>query len=95
MANKNKGIINYGTIHGDSSVEHKDQHIGDNISIEATGSNVNVNSVLENTTQSIAGLDSFNSSQRSELEDLISVLPLKTTSSDLLRRRGNILMIIA
>lgn len=74
MADVNKGIINTGTIGRDASVEVHEEHIGDDVSVSASNSVVNLNSALDNVEQKLSVLASRDESLHRELQTLFEQL---------------------
>jgi hypothetical protein len=74
VADVNKGIINTGRIGGDASVEVHEEHIGDEVSVSASNSVVNLNSALENVEQKLRVLASRDESLHQELQTLFQQL---------------------
>jgi hypothetical protein len=74
MPEVNKGIMNYGSIGGDAKVSSVVTHTGDNVSVHASGSAVNVKSRLEHVTQAASRDRSDDRLQREKLNELFQQL---------------------
>jgi hypothetical protein len=74
MAEVNNGIMNYGTIGGNAKVKSVVTHTGDDVSVHAAGSAVNVKSRLEHVTQEASRDRPDDQLQREKLNELFQQL---------------------
>ena len=72
MPEVNKGIINTGNIGGNAILKTQEKHIGDNITVNADHSIVNLKGRMDNISFNLKKTDFVPDAQKQEFKDLIT-----------------------